>query len=195
MDWMNKAIGNDITFLADRSCLEVLLPESKKKKCVTVLLVPPLDELTNSFLTSMKEYLDGCDEHEDDSFEEDPWHLNPLKNNLVLDKIRQLTSHVERNRNKETTSQVSFFVTFAENSQPFRCSYLIYQSGRLLKGNFTQLPNPPTALRVSHPPAARTPKRAKTTTSAMLVEWDYEDLGYPCQFNVEYEYLKISSCF
>ena len=50
------------------------------------------------------------------------------KKKLVLNYLKELVSHVERN--KEEPRQ--FIVTFGESGKPFGCSYSVYQNGILI---------------------------------------------------------------
>ena len=180
MDWMGSAAGKRITFLPDRNHLEEHL---RDKKHVVVLVVPPLDEYSISMLSAMlyRLYQTRKEKKED---EEDPWHFSSPKHKLVLNEIRELATHVEKN--EEFTTQVAFFITFGEKIKPFSCNYLIYQSGQLMEDKIRRLPDPPTGLKISLPPAARTAKRAKTCSSSVRVSWDYKDLGFPCHFLLDY---------
>ena len=180
MDWMDKAAGKWITFLANKNQLEEHLAH---KKFAAVLVVPPLDQQTNSILAAMKKFIDETELPKRQA-NEDLWRSNSLEHKLVLDKISELATHAEKN--EEMANQVAFFVIFGERSKPFGCSYSVYQSGQLLKDKIGQLPDPPTGLKISLPPAPRTAKRAKLSLSPFRVSWDYEDLGYPCNFLVEY---------
>ncbi|KAK4015791.1 hypothetical protein OUZ56_030762 [Daphnia magna] len=49
-----------------------------------------------------------------------------------------------------------------------------------LKDNISQLPQPPTGLRVHAPKTSNPPKRN------IVLAWDYAELGFPCYFLVEY---------
>ena len=176
----SKSDTTSITFLPNRNQLQRHL--SINKKNALVLVVPPLDEKTNSILDVMKKC---CDELDADSGEikDDvtlPWHMFQARRNIVLDHIRELAVHVEKNQN--FLIQIQFLVTFGEIDQPFDCNYSIYKDGKLLKNNVRRLPDPPSGLRIH----SVTRKVQQTQISSIGAEWDYEDLGYPCQFLVEY---------
>ena len=46
------------------------------------------------------------------------------------------------------------------------------------------MPSPPSGLRIVHP-VTRAAKKAKKSFSSITVKWNYEDLGFPCNFTVQ----------
>lgn len=181
---------NGIAFLADKSHLEKELADSFSffdKKFALVLNVPPLEEKTIEMLNFrlMKDYVDGrlmLGEEEDEDSDEDglPWHMEArkAKRKHVLDKIRKMAEHVEKN--KQIKKQVQFFVPVSEeNGKKFGCRYSVYyKADNLQKDNVDQLPIPPilTGLRIQLD-AGRTKK------PSIRLKLDYEDLGFPaCTF-------------
>ena len=189
MNWMAIGAGKGIVFLADRRQLEQQL--ASNKTFALVLYVPPLDELTSSALAAMKTSVNTLEEyfsrHVDNSGKrcKDPWHMVLSKRKFVLDVIGELASHFEKNR--EISGQVQFIVTFGEIKQTFGCSYSVYEGKKLLKSNLRQLPSPPTGLRVHLPNEAKPrQRRVKRTPSPTQIEWNYEDIGIPAQFVIEY---------
>ncbi len=107
------------------------------------------------------------------------------KRKQVLAKIRELTDHVEKN--KHLTDQIHFCIAFGETGKRIGCRYDVYKADNLLKGNLGRLPGPPTNLRIAD--IQKTSNRSKTNSrsSTIRFEWDYEDLGFPCSFMVEYQ--------
>ena len=174
----SKTGTTSITFLATRNQLQHL---STNKNNALVLVIPSLDEKTNLILDAMKKCCNklnaGYREIKDDT---QPWHTIQSKRKFVLDHIREMAVHAEKNHH--VLSQVHFFVVFEESGKPFDCTYSIYKAGILLKDSVRRLPDPPSGLRI-HPV---TRKVKQTKKSFIRAEWDYEELGYPCQFLVEY---------
>ncbi len=183
----------DILFLADKQQLEKELTETFEKKFAIVLNVPALDEKTEAILEVMRNYVedynklvpvddDDVDMDEDDQVDEDklPWHIAPRKKKQVMDKIREFASHVEKNNHLD--KKVHFIITPAEAGKR-NCRYSIYENGNLLKENLSELPVPPTNLKIH----LVSGKLNKKSTPSIRLEWDYEDLGYPCHFVVEYK--------
>uniref|UniRef100_A0A0P4ZR65 Fibronectin type-III domain-containing protein n=1 Tax=Daphnia magna TaxID=35525 RepID=A0A0P4ZR65_9CRUS len=186
----------DIVCLSSKKQLEMELQNSFDAKYTLVLSVPLLDERMNGILEAMKNYVDSklvymkedpnADTNRsveaDCEGSDDLGHGIQRKQKHVLAKIREFTDHVEKNKHLENI--VQFFIVFRQSVVEFGCRYSVYETGRLLTDNFNQLPRPPTGLRI-HPPKTR-PARKTTSTYAIDLEWDYEDLGFPCHFLVEY---------
>ncbi len=195
-----------IVFATNRYQLERKLAASANRKYVLVLCVPPLDEKNNSSLEEMRNYVDtftesmevdaydyaddeervqeGENQVRDDRI---PWHMIQRKRMLVLEKIREITNHMKKNKN--ISNQLEFFITFDGSSKRFGCSYSIYEGDKLLKSGLRRLPGPPTELwiRPSSVSGAKKAKTlAKTSFSSISVQWNYENLGYPCYFLLEY---------
>ncbi|KAI9550834.1 hypothetical protein GHT06_005415 [Daphnia sinensis] len=186
-----------IAYVNNEKQLENSLSDSFTIKYSMVLNVPPLDEKTNEILEAMNEYVqytklvaaDNQDEDSDEeNFDEDnqPWHMMPRKRIFVLEKIREFANHVEKN--KHVLKETQFMIMPGDEN---KCSYSIYADGVLLKGNLSQLPSAPTGLKLQLILISPKSKSAKKLTSIRL-EWDYEDLGYPHHFCVEYR-LKNNS--
>ncbi len=164
MSLMVSGAGTAI-FLANKNQLRKQL--SSDKKYALVLFVPPIDDQTNSVLKTMEKCCDklrGNGEIKDDR---SPWHSIQSKRTFVLEFIRELASHTEKN---QQLSDVQWIVTFGESGGKFACSYSIYQADKLLKNNLRRLPDAPTGLRM-HLPITRRVKKAKTTSSSISVEW------------------------
>lgn len=188
---MISGTGAGVTFLINREQLKEQL--SSSKKFTVVLFVPPLDGKTRPILYAMKKSSDTCIEYYTSSDEEEeqaevakqqqPWHVVHTKRQLILDKIHELAQHVEKNRHLENRTQ--FIVTFGENQRAFGFNYSVYEGENLLKNNLRRLPGPPNGLRI-HRPISRKAKKARKSTSTVRVNWEYEPLGYPCRFLVEY---------
>lgn len=119
-----------IVFSTNRNQLERKLAASANRKYVLVLCVPPLDEKNNNSLEEMRNYVDTFTEfmevdaydYADDAEErvqegenqvrDDriPWHMIQRKRMLVLEKIRELTNHMEKNKN--ISNQLEFYIIF-----------------------------------------------------------------------------------
>ena len=151
----------------------------------TVLFFPPLDE--KEILDSMEGKIGEIVTMGFDS-EELPWQMIPRKRMQVLDAVRKLAGHVKRNQ--DVPQNVKFFITFAESCKKFRCVYSGYRNNQIEQGlarQFHQLPSRPTGLRIRLTiPHSKDPKRVKKEATSINVEWDYEDLGYPFNFRMEY---------
>jgi hypothetical protein len=187
-----------ITFFANRKSFENELADSFDKKHALVLSVPPLDEKTNKILADMKDYVETYaklasveraddDTEEDDEDDEDdeklPWHMIQRKRKQVLEKIRELADHV--NKNKHLTDQVHFCITFGSG---IGCQYSVYEAANVLKGKLSRLPGPPTDLRIADVQENRKSKKLN-----VRLEWNYEDPGFPYSFMVEYQLDDSSS--
>ncbi|XP_046463234.1 uncharacterized protein LOC124209332 [Daphnia pulex] len=178
-----------IIFIVDRKQLDKDLADSFGMKYALVLTVPPLDEKTKDILEEMKDYVedytklvavdDDIDMEEGDEDKDDlPWHMALRKKKQVMDRIREFASHVEKN--KHLDQKVRFVITPAEPGKA-SCRYSVYEDGNLLKENLSELPTPPTGLRIQ----LASGKSAKKSTPSIRLEWDYKDLGYPFHFCVE----------
>ncbi len=189
-EWIASRAGEGITVMSHRNQLSQQRGDNCSKRYALVLFVPSLDEKTNSVLSAMKKCADQkfCESHDKDTGiknEEQSWFLMQQKRKFLLARIREFASYVKKNQS--FSDQVEWIVTFSESSRPFSCSYSIYESGKPLKEKIERLPGPPTGLRLFHPhsPASEA-KRAKTTFSSVCLEWDNGNLGFPCNFLVEY---------
>ena len=123
VDWMAKAAGTGIDFLA-KDKLEKYLRNSLETDYSVVLYVPPLDESTREILKSMNNFADKLEEFGSLSssgfwehirlFESDKqsWYNESLQKKFVFHKIRELAAHVERN--KKIEKQVNCIVSFSE---------------------------------------------------------------------------------
>ena len=164
MELMVREAGdNGIHFLLNKEDLENHLIEfSKKEYSLVLFIAPPLNEQTSVIFNALR---NGEDSPYYDDIREIPWCLKKFQK-FLLDKIRELSAHIEKN--KEISDRVQFIVTFEKSSDPFKCSYSLYKGGHLLKEKIHRFPDSPTGLRISLPPATRTPKRAKTSLSSIL---------------------------
>ena len=181
MEFIVTKVGTGVVVLADGS----QLTEHINKKNVLVLTLPPLDERTNETLGAMKKSrekpFDDNFQSEETTNHENPWHLVQSKKRLVLTYLKEMVTHVKRNKEE----QAKFIITFGESGNPFGCSYSVYQNGKLLKNNLLRLPSPPSGLRIVHQVTQKA-KKAKTTFSSITVKWNYEDLGFPRNFTAHY---------
>uniref|UniRef100_A0A0P5JII0 Uncharacterized protein n=1 Tax=Daphnia magna TaxID=35525 RepID=A0A0P5JII0_9CRUS len=182
---------NGITFVNDEKQLKEKLSDSFDIEYALVLKVPPLDEKSNDILQAMGEYVqytklvaagdedENLDEEDTDEGNQ-PWHMIPRKRKLVLEKIREFASHVEKNKHVEKVTQFMVMVGVKN-----KCSYSIYANEELVKENMSQLPSAPTDLKLQLISAPQKSKSAKKLTSIRL-GWEYKDLGYAHHFCVEY---------
>ena len=166
---------NGITFLANKKQLEEELINCFNVEYALVLWIPSLDQRTNAILKMMTDYLNkmelvernGTAEEEDDKI---PWYINQNKRKQVLGKVRDLVKHIDSNKNPK-------FRTFVVVGDGLDCHFSIYQDGNLLKDGFDLLPIPkPTGLRI-----------LDSSSSEIVLKWDYLDVGYPdCHFVAQY---------
>jgi GTP-binding protein EngB required for normal cell division len=185
-----------VVFFASRNQLEREMADSFGKNFTLVLRIPPLDEKTGKMLEAMRNYLEGCtelmpagrddedtDEEEDHQLEEDgiPWHMIQRKRKQVVDKIRELASHLERNKHLEDLIQ--FCITSGEPGKG-GCRYSIYEGDHLVQDNLIHLPSPPTDLRVQLETSGG--GKVSQKSPSFSIEWNCKDPGYPCQFLVEF---------
>ena len=162
-----------IAFLGKRNQLELSdLTGYFGKKFVLVLSVPPLDKVTTKILTVMENT-------ENLIKEEIRWYMIDNHWYHVMDKFSEMANQVDK-ISKE--NRVQFVITFDENDEDFGCHFSLYEDEMLLVDKLDRFPCSPTALRIRSSVA---PAR-KTTLLSICVEWDYQVLGYPCEFLVEY---------
>ena len=125
MDMMKliaREVGTNVVVLADAS----QLAKHVSNKSSLVLTVPPLDERTNEILVAMKKCCaENFQPEQTISNVIEPWHLVLSKKKLVFNYLRELDTHLQRN--KEEPIQV--IVTFDKSSYPFGCSYSVYENG------------------------------------------------------------------
>ena len=175
---------NGITFLANKKQLEEELTMNNLHiKYALVLWIPPLDQRTNAILKKMTDYLETCDselveiigpaEEKDDEI---PWHMVQHQRKQVLGKVRELVSLVDRNKSQIIPAR--YFIVVGDGLD---CHFSIYQDGNLVKETLDRLPNPPTGLRI-----------LESSSSEIVVKWDYEDLEYP-GFHFLVQYLPVGS--
>ena len=190
-DKMNKTKA--ITILSSKREVDNELSASFDQKYTLVMWVPPLDLNTNKILEAMTNYVGNYAQvvagskddqiHETNRFMTKPWHIEPRKRIQVEDKIRKFSDYVVKN--KSVDQQVQFFVAFDDTSdKKSGCRYSVYEAENVLKDNFDKLPMAPTNLRIQPTPTEKT--RGAKKLSLICVLWDYEDLGYPTHFLVEY---------
>ena len=197
LDSMEKRTGTGVQLICGQIKLgqQPELPTPNKKFSV-LLYVPPLDDLTHFALKSMdkcardpsryfalkKEKLTDCKQ---------PWHTIHRKKKIVLDKIGELTRHVERNKN--ILNDVNFIVCQTKSRKLLQCSYHVFDNVSQSSHQLNRLPDPPTGLRI-YRQVNRNSKKAKMCSFSIRVEWDYEELGVPCTFVLQSR-LKGSSEF
>ena len=159
------------------------------KKYILILYVPLCYQVTNQILSMMtgslvmdmfkkpRNLIKGRKKQE-----EIPWFLvHQHKWDHVLDDINKMRDQKEKNKNLKE-NQVLFLIKFCENDdEEFDCHFSLYEGDKLLTDKLDRFPCPPTAVRIRSPGAGR-----KTSSMTICVEWDYEELGYPFEFLVEY---------
>ena len=206
---------NGITFLDDVGQLDRVMGFSLEKKCALILKITHGNEQTYGMLYSMTDYVKSnkivaLDRFPDDDFDDDgdstedeeeeggiPFHTVQFQQRIVKAKIREMMEHMKKNEHLE--NQVEFFVTLGDRNKKFECSYFVYQTPLFrtptpLKSKLRRLPVAPTGLKV-HVPTAGRAKRARTTSSSIRVKWDYEELGFPCHFLVQFRAKGSSDCW
>ena len=153
-----------------------------------VLKIPSPDQVTSNILLAMKNYVDTNTKIQPmaDIIEQIPWHKLRQKKVEILNEILTFGHHIEKNKHLE--DQVQFFIAFSGDGE---CSYSVYQSDNLLKNNIRKLLEPPTGLRI-YLPATRGTKRSKVSASNFRVEWNFEGIGYPCPFLVQFRPKGVS---
>jgi hypothetical protein len=178
---------NGIVFVSGKKQLEIQLADSLDNKHALVLNIPSLDEKANGILDIMKDYCEdytklvAVEDNDEGNDDEDklPWHMVPQKTKQVMGKIREFVQHVENN--DQLKSQVQFITPGEPGKED--CHYSVYEADNLLKDNISQLPVPPTGLKIRLAPS----KSTKKLTPTIIVVWVYDDIiGYPCHFSVEF---------
>ena len=177
-----------IAFLGMKSHLESKeLAGYFGKNYVLILSVPPLDQETTKILVMMASHVDlfATETENSENIIEDghaqdetPWHLIDNNRRHVMDNISKMANQVE----KTTENQVQFLIKLDENLEEFGCHFSLYGGDTLLMDKLDRFPCSPTLLRIrsSIAPAS------KATSMSICVEWNYEVLGYPIEFLVEY---------
>ena len=125
MELIVSKVGARVLVFADASQLK----EHFNKKNALVLTVPPLDERTNETLVAMKKCCaENFEPEQATSNVSKPWYLVLSKKKLVLNYLKELDIHLQRN-NEEP---IQVIVTFGKSSNPFGCSYSVYENGILI---------------------------------------------------------------
>ena len=163
-------------------------PTMPRKKYSLVLYVPPLDDFTHAALKAMQKF--AYDPYRYFSLKKEkstdcrqPWHTIQRRREIVLDKIDELVRYVERN--KDILNNVNFIVCQSKNRNVLQCNYYVFDNENLATYQLHRLPDPPTGLRI-YRQVNRNRKRAKMCSFSIRVEWDYEELGVPCTFLLQY---------
>ena len=186
---MAEKIGktSGIAILANKREVDNELSALDRKSYSLVMWIPPLDGKSNEILTAMTGYVEHYTRlvagSRDGVQEELPWHMEQRKRSQVEDKIRKFADYVDKN---QSVQQVHFFLAFGESSgRRFGCRYSVYEGDNVLVENLEQLPSQPTNLHIQ----MATTEKAKNVkkSPSISVTWDYEDLGYPTNFIVEYK--------
>ncbi len=161
---------------------ELLLADSFGKEFSLVLNVPSLEEVTHKMLLAIAKYVDTNTKLTPviGSFDQVPWHWVNHTKVSVLNEILKFENHIEKN--KHLNDSIHFFIAFNDGKE---CNYSVYQADNLLKGNMARLLEPPSGLRIFLP-ATRKAKRSRTSASFFHVQWDFEEVGYPCPFVVQF---------
>ena len=125
MELIVSKVGARVLVFADASQLK----EHFNKKNALVLTAPPLDERTNETLVAMKKCCaENFEPEQATSNVSKPWYLVLSKKKLVLNYLKELDIHLQRN-NEEP---IQVIVTFGKSSNPFGCSYSVYENGILI---------------------------------------------------------------
>ena len=192
---MAEKIGNikGITVFSSKKEVKRGIRNSyENNKYTLVMWIPPLDGKTKEILKAMTDYVESCtklvasffgnglkdNRHED----EEPWHMDDRKQKFVNSKIRQYADYVSKNKCIE--NQIQYFLASGEIGIRLGCRYSVYKNERALKEDMEELPCPPTNLRIQPVPSGM--YRNDNKSPSICVLWDYEDLGYPHHFVVEY---------
>lgn len=184
-----------IMFFANRNEVEKELANTLDKNFALVLRIPSVDEDTNAMLEAMRKYVCKCTELTPECCEDDandneksgisedglPWHMDQHKRKQVFDEIRQFANHVEKNKHLE--AKLQYLITFDDPGKG-GSRYSVYEADNLLKDNLDALPHPPTDLLVDYPTMDNVTTELKSSTLRVL--WNYQDMGYPCHFLVEF---------
>lgn len=134
-----------------------------------------MDQVTNAILEQMENNVENMGST-DNRIEEGidhvqettvPWFMIQQKRKEVLGKIRELSSHVQRNKDMEG----QFFIVVGETGR--ECHYSVYEADSLIRDNLNRLPNPPTELR-TRLPKTHEAKRAKLSFTSICLEWTSE---------------------
>ena len=176
-----------ITIFNNRKEVNRELRNSYDSKYTLVMWIPPLDGKTKEILEAMTNYVgnysklvaspSGKGTKDFGNDDEEPWHMNDRKQRFVNGEIRQYANYVDTN----LSEKVQFFLASGEIGSKFGCRYSVYKNDTALKEDMDEfIPGPPTNLRIQ--PASKTSKKSPS----ICVVWDYEDLGYPHHFVVEY---------
>ena len=189
---MKADFNGAITVFVDEEEMKIKVAESKKS--TLVLCIPSLNEQSWHTLDRMSEfvekktifetvnhhYLDDFNEDGDTTEEEEekagiPYCKIQFKQKLMEDKIRELTDHIERNRDFE--SPIQFFIlygcrAFTRHSPCFYYSYEYSPNQDTMAERIflTRLIDPTNTLSILLPSTGRA-KRAKTASSSALVQW------------------------
>ena len=181
-----NGVASGITFLSQRKQLDEELNMDSAKNGLFVLCIPSYDGRTNKYLSAMRSYLQIFEDGDDlvamdagvgSDFGE-CW--SQQQQGEILDKIEEFSTLKNRNQKKK----VSFCVMLGEAEE--ECHYEIYnyEAGVLVKKELRLLPNAPTGLQVFQP----APENGKRVIGGFIhLKWNYEDVGIPCLFLVEYQ--------
>ena len=163
-------------------------PPVYSKKYSLVLYVPLIDDFTHAALKAMEKFAYDPSRYfviqkEKSTDCKQPWHTIQRRREIFLDKIGELTRHVTRNQN--ILNNVNFIVCQSKNRNVLQCNYYVFDNENLATYQLHRLPDPPTGLRI-YRQVNRNRKRAKMCSFSIRVEWDYEELGVPCTFVLQY---------
>ena len=181
MMWMANIPG--ITLMLDDTKLKKELTESIDRKNALVLNIEELDSWTSSALCDMEDYVSSYTKFDHEELEKDsdkhsgiPSSVN--ETNKLLDKIRELICHVERSQQLE--EKADYFITISSDLAHDGYSYSVYSAGKLVIEKLDKLPSPPENVEIVES------GQHSAKGSNCLLQWNYEDFGFPCHFIVQY---------
>lgn len=154
-----------------------------------ILRIPPLDGWAKKTFARMTRFVETSEEIldinndlntivGDEESQDVPWYVVEEKRMQVLDQVRQLANHVERNQ--QLLDYVQYSIIFGENDKMSGHWYNVYEDGELLRKKISRLPDPPTGFSI------RPLDSTQSEKTAVRLEWQYEDIGYPGHFLIEY---------
>ena len=174
--------------MVDDKSLKKELTKSFDRKHSLVLIIPKLDKWTHLNFRDMEDYVKSKKKYAW-SYEELQKHsgrnaipslLNETMRDQVLDKIHELVRHAERSQQLE--KKTDYFVTISSEWMHEGYGYAVYNAGKLVKEKLDHLPSPPEKFWI----VESGQDRAKGSSSISLLQWKFENLGFPCHFIVQY---------
>lgn len=178
-----KSSGISLITTKDELLLELL---NSDYKYVFVLCISRFDELTETLFQMMKDF----EKEEEkvlenlDDYENIPWHMVENRENCVLKEIKKMAIFIAK-QNRNVKDQVSYSVMLTEESNQLGCWYSVYEDGVIEKTYISELPKPPSDLKISF-------VDDEILGPVICLEWGHNDLGYPGEFLVQYRLVDVS---